>query len=122
MTENPFKLIKGENLSPHPAEVALDYIDKVLVNNPYCDLPLTIQEASLGNDFILSVKVEDTSTQLPFVKNGIQIAIFNINYLNDHSSFEDSVMEHDRFELRQVKGVIDLYKRSVHDNQFVHEL
>jgi len=122
MTEKPFKLISGEANRANPAEIARGYVYDILDENPYKDLPFSheAQHEELG--LVLNTIIKDTRNSLPFVKDGILIAVFNIIHLPQLPSGEDNVMGHDRFELRQVKGIIDIYKRQVFEDRFVHEL
>lgn len=118
MTERPLRLIKGEDNPSSPADIALNYIDKLRLVYGTKEYPVRFTETSINNDFALTTKLEDTNTQLPFVKNGILIAVFTIRYLD---SPEDNIMDHERYELRRIKSSTGLYKREVNDhNESVH--
>ena len=118
MTERPLRLIKGENSPSSPADIALNYMDKLRSDYGTKEYRVRFTERSINNDFALTTKLEDTNIQLPFVENGILIAVFTISFLDNP---EDNVMNHERYELRRIKSNTGLYKRVVNeDHESVH--
>jgi hypothetical protein len=118
MIERPLRLIKGEDNPSSPTDIALNYIDKLRSDYGIKEYRVRFTETSINNDFDLITDLEDTNTQLPFVRNGILIAVFTIRYLD---SPEDNIMDHERYELRRIKSSTGLYKREVNDhNESVH--
>lgn len=122
MKERLLKIVSSEHLKPEPAGVALNYIDAIMAQNINKELPFTYEDKSPGAGFALNTKLEDTHSSLPFVKNGILIAVFNLIHLPTLENGEGNIGGEDNFELRQIKGVIDIYRPILDDVETNSEL
>ena len=122
MRERLLKLVGSEHLKPEPAGVALNYIDQIMAQNINNDLPFSYEDKSPSAGFALNTKLEDTQSSLPFVKNGILIAVFNLIHLPTLENGEDNIGGENNFELRQIKGAIDIYRPFQNEEDSFSEL
>ena len=123
MSERRFTLIQGEveNEVPTRSAVQLCYeyfleLEPLKFEN---DLPHLVSVQSTDGQFELDTILEDTNVQFPFSPNGVLIAVFVLKFADLK---EEGVLGHERYELRKVKGSLDLYKRVVENQVSSHEL
>jgi hypothetical protein len=122
MSERRFTLIQGEVKNEVPTQSAVQlcyeyFLDLEPLKFEH-DLPYVVSVESADGQFKLDTILEDTNIQFPFSPNGVLVAVFVLKFADLK---DKGVLGHERYELRQVKGSLDLYKRVVENQVSSHE-